>query len=887
MARSKKKNPSHDATKSPKGSAVLPKIVREAALASVCECERLLEIKKQMSDNEAALAETQRALSITDKENRQLKKDNADLEKEIKQLNVQNEHLAEKVERLERKLENHLLSIAELQKTLKEYKKLGKKLGEGLNKFGGMLFETGPETLKEIKAFLQDLIQKSGELDSDDEDNEDNGDTGDNENSNGNDDETSKGPGKGGKGGKGGTSKKPRQKPVPRSVRRQNAPTMFIYDYPLEQIKAKYQGAKIEVIGEDDPVSTLQVMPATVYRATRISPIVKITFPDGKFKILHIHRSRMNFRSEVSADLLAHLITEKVVNSQPINRQLESWKTKGIDIPRSDGTDWVVKYSRLLFEQVYAYLLDLLFTYGYIHIDETYFMNTEEITNKQFLFILCSGELVKDRPRICLYHYCKDRAGDFLRDHLSKYKGVLSVDCYGLYQALASEYTSLVLATCWVHNRRYFYDAYKLIPASVKKNPKLLLKQPEVAFLLLIGRIFHFDTPAKKLSLDERNKIRQRDIAPIVDRFYELVHYMCDRYGVELTKSGKMTENGDDEEYKVDLESLEELFKQAEEEPNDKDVDIDIERTLKLKQGTLGDKKCPLKIFDKDKETAFSSIAFPSEITGALHKALKYAGNNERYFREFLKDGNIAIDNSFAERCARIFARGRDNFHCTRSTEGAFALMYQYSLVETAKENGADPYFYLKYLFEELIQYKVGSGKKATMKTIPKEELVKLMPWSPTYKQYESEQKANLRNSSFFNTRDKAPWKLINVKDWSKVNLEDIGLTDTSADISEGSVSFKTDPIDMYKEYVKKHERLADASGRLYFSKAKTDDDQEDCSKTSNELDSAAPAANTGNRAPPGKGSGAGQGPPQPNGGSGTAPKQSQIGFRWIETQAS
>jgi len=69
-----------------------------------------------------------------------------------------------------------------------------------------------------------------------------------------------------------------------------------------------------------------------------------------------------------------------------------------------------------------------------------------------------------------------------------------------------------------------------------------------------------------------------------------------------------------------------------------------------------------------------------------------------------MKDGRVEFDNNRAERSIKPFVIGRKNWLFAASTSGANSSAISCSLVETAKENGLNPFFYLKYLFEELPQ---------------------------------------------------------------------------------------------------------------------------------------------------------------------------------------
>ena len=68
----------------------------------------------------------------------------------------------------------------------------------------------------------------------------------------------------------------------------------------------------------------------------------------------------------------------------------------------------------------------------------------------------------------------------------------------------------------------------------------------------------------------------------------------------------------------------------------------------------------------------------------------------------YLEDGNIPIDNNRIENAIRPFVIGRKNFLFSGSPRGANASATLYTLVESAKANGLEPWAYLNYVFEKL-----------------------------------------------------------------------------------------------------------------------------------------------------------------------------------------
>ena len=81
---------------------------------------------------------------------------------------------------------------------------------------------------------------------------------------------------------------------------------------------------------------------------------------------------------------------------------------------------------------------------------------------------------------------------------------------------------------------------------------------------------------------------------------------------------------------------------------------------------------------------------------GKTGKALRYLQGQWPRLIRFLDDGRIPLDNNPAENAIRPFVVGRKNWLFSDTTRGAAASAMIYSLIETAKANGLEPYEYLK-----------------------------------------------------------------------------------------------------------------------------------------------------------------------------------------------
>ena len=89
----------------------------------------------------------------------------------------------------------------------------------------------------------------------------------------------------------------------------------------------------------------------------------------------------------------------------------------------------------------------------------------------------------------------------------------------------------------------------------------------------------------------------------------------------------------------------------------------------------------------------------PQSATG---KALNYLHNEWTKLIRYLNDGRLEIDNNRAENAIRPFVIGRKNWLFSDSVRGVKASANLYSLIETAKANGLEPYAYLRRVFAEL-----------------------------------------------------------------------------------------------------------------------------------------------------------------------------------------
>ena len=84
----------------------------------------------------------------------------------------------------------------------------------------------------------------------------------------------------------------------------------------------------------------------------------------------------------------------------------------------------------------------------------------------------------------------------------------------------------------------------------------------------------------------------------------------------------------------------------------------------------------------------------------ALGKALHYLKEQWPYLTNYLKDGRLELSNNRAERSIKPFVISRKNFLFANTPKGAAGSAVMFSLIQTAIENGLEPYKYLTWLMK-------------------------------------------------------------------------------------------------------------------------------------------------------------------------------------------
>lgn len=228
------------------------------------------------------------------------------------------------------------------------------------------------------------------------------------------------------------------------------------------------------------------------------------------------HPKALLHGSLVSPSLGAAIINGKYVNAVPLYRLEQEFQRYGLQITRQNMANWCIRLAEEYLSILYDYLHKELYFYHVIQADETPVLVNHDgrgAGSKSWMWVYRSGHLYQ-KQQIVLYEYQQTRNASHPREFLKGYDGICVTDGYQVYHTLEKELEELTIAGCWVHCRRRFDEALKLVPKSCQKesNAFLLMKQ--------IQAIYREEGKLNDLSSDERLKQRQAVIKPLVDAFF-------------------------------------------------------------------------------------------------------------------------------------------------------------------------------------------------------------------------------------------------------------------------------------------------------------------------------------------------------------------------------
>lgn len=152
------------------------------------------------------------------------------------------------------------------------------------------------------------------------------------------------------------------------------------------------------------------------------------------------------------------------------------------------------------------------------------------------------------------------------------------------------------------------------------------------------------------------------------------------------------------------IEKIAELY---EIEKNAKSDGLNFKEIQELRYEMRQKKSKPILKELKEFLLEYQDAVPPKSLLGA---AMSYTLKNWESLIVYLDRGDLEIDNNATERCIKPFAVGRKNWLFKGCVNGAKASAAIYSLIETAKSYGHNPYEYLRDVFIKL-PIKIAGGE--------------------------------------------------------------------------------------------------------------------------------------------------------------------------------
>ena len=212
-------------------------------------------------------------------------------------------------------------------------------------------------------------------------------------------------------------------------------------------------------------------------------------------------------KSIATAGFLAWIFTAKFLDHLPFYRQEKMFRRAGFEVPRATLCNLAINTAREC-EKLRESMWNELLKGPVLHIDETTLQVLKELGRspgtKSYMWTFRGGP--RGSP-IIYFEYRETRSGEFLKERLKNYTGVIMTDGYSGYNGLG-ELPGVVLVNCWSHARRKFDEAKVVSGGSAAAD----------VVLDLIGKLYAVEDEADKheFTPEERKALRLKKSAPII-----------------------------------------------------------------------------------------------------------------------------------------------------------------------------------------------------------------------------------------------------------------------------------------------------------------------------------------------------------------------------------
>ncbi len=239
--------------------------------------------------------------------------------------------------------------------------------------------------------------------------------------------------------------------------------------------------------------------------------------------------------------LLAQVLVSKYADHCPLYRQAAIYRRAGITLDRSTLADWVGRSCWWL-KPLHDLLTTTVLASNKLFADDTPVPVLDPgrgrtKTGRLWAYARDDRPWQGADPPAVTYIYSDNRKGEHPTHHLLDFKGILQVDGYQSYDTIASKRAdgSIVLAYCWTHCRRKFFELHKSLPESKVEAANAPIATEAVQ---RIAALYAIEDDIRGKIADERRQVRQARSRPRVDEFRK---WLMDRLG-KISGKSKLAE---------------------------------------------------------------------------------------------------------------------------------------------------------------------------------------------------------------------------------------------------------------------------------------------------------------------------------------------------------
>lgn len=203
--------------------------------------------------------------------------------------------------------------------------------------------------------------------------------------------------------------------------------------------------------------------------------------------------------SQYSIDFASSVVSDKYISHIPLERQTRQMESLGLEKLSTKVLYNVCLTSSVHLEEMVLRIRDEVLSCGLcVHSDETPWPIQVKTQDDGYMWVISNSAG-------SYYRFEPTRAGEVIRETLAGYTGSVMADGYVGYNRLG-KMTGIVLANCWAHVRRKFFDCQENFP------------EQSVEILDLVDELFAIERKAK--SFEELKSLREKESEPLIEKIF-------------------------------------------------------------------------------------------------------------------------------------------------------------------------------------------------------------------------------------------------------------------------------------------------------------------------------------------------------------------------------